>query len=479
MSSTADAPVTVTDQVTAENQVAGSEREPATIWASREYRAWFAGDLLQDLGAGIAMFAFPLVCLAVTGSPVHAGTVGFFQGAGTLLGILPGGVLADRHNRRALRLVSSGLGVLAQVALVVLLLTGTANVANLAALAFLDRLRNSLLSPASNSMLKQVVPGRLLPNAVAANQGRDAAITLATGPAGGALLAIHLYVPALAQIIGQLASMVATLRMRGDYRPGRREGSESATQSGGAERSCDSKRAKSAARSGDSPKSKRSGRLSPALAEFNESLRWMWNRTVVRVLLICACLLNLGWAGMMMSVTLGLASRGVAPALIGLLATALGCGALAGAVVAAKVVARVPSGVLIVAGFLLCAGVVALVPFLPGLGWIGAMYALMGLIIPAVNAAVLGLVTLMTPNELMGRVGSVSQFFSSGAAAFAPALAGWGIGTLGWELTQSAFALPTALAAFAILASAQVRRIPASPQWETYLEETGALSARD
>ncbi|MDK6629460.1 MFS transporter, partial [Actinotignum timonense] len=438
MSSTANAPVTVTDQVTAENQVPGSEREPATIWASREYRAWFAGDLLQDLGAGIAMFAFPLVCLAVTGSPVHAGTVGFFQGAGTLLGILPGGVLADRHNRRTLRLVSSGLGVLAQVALVAFLLTGTANVANLAALAFLDRLRNSLLSPASNSMLKQVVPGRLLPNAVAANQGRDAAVTLATGPAGGALLAINLYVPALAQIIGQVASMMATLRMRGDYRPGRRESSESLARSGGAERSNDFERAENAARS---------GRLSRALAEFNESLRWIWDRTAVRVLLICACLLNLGLAGMMMSVTLGLASRGVTPALIGLLATALGCGALAGAVVAAKVVARVPSGVLIVAGFLLCAGVVALVPFLPGLGWIGAMYALMGLIIPAVNAAVMGLITLMTPNELMGRVGSVSQFFSSGAAAFAPALAGWGIGTLGWELTQSAFALPTALAA--------------------------------
>ncbi|MGJ9452225.1 MFS transporter [Actinotignum sp. GS-2025c] len=467
MSSTANAPVTVTDQVADQDRAPASEREPATIWASREYRAWFAGDLLQDLGAGIAMFAFPLVCLAVTGSPVHAGTVGFFQGAGTLLGILPGGVLADRHNRRTLRLVSSGLGVLAQLALVALLLTGTANVANLAALAFLDRLRNSLLSPASNSMLKQVVPGRLLPNAVAANQGRDAAVTLATGPAGGALLAIHLYVPALAQIIGQLASMVATLRMRGDYRPGRSCGDECSGRAGCPENS------------ENSASSISTGRISRALAEFNESLRWIWDRTAVRVLLICACLLNLGWAGMMMSVTLGLADRGVEPALIGLLATALGCGALAGAVVAAKVVARVASGVLIVAGFLMCAGVVALVPFLPGLGWIGAVYALMGLIIPAVNAAVMGLVTLMTPNELMGRVGSVSQFFSSGAAAFAPALAGWGIGTLGWELTQSAFAFPTALAAFAMLASAQVRRIPASPQWENYLEETGALSTRN
>lgn len=467
MSSTANAPVTVTDQVADQDRALASEREPATIWASREYRAWFAGDLLQDLGAGIAMFAFPLVCLAVNGSPVHAGTVGFFQGAGTLLGILPGGVLADRHNRRTLRLVSSGLGVLAQLALVALLLTGTANVANLAALAFLDRLRNSLLSPASNSMLKQVVPGRLLPNAVAANQGRDAAVTLATGPAGGALLAIHLYVPALAQIIGQLASMVATLRMRGDYRPGRSCGDECSGRAGCPENS------------ENSASSISTGRISRALAEFNESLRWIWDRTAVRVLLICACLLNLGWAGMMMSVTLGLADRGVEPALIGLLATALGCGALAGAVVAAKVVARVASGVLIVAGFLMCAGVVALVPFLPGLGWIGAVYALMGLIIPAVNAAVMGLVTLMTPNELMGRVGSVSQFFSSGAAAFAPALAGWGIGTLGWELTQSAFAFPTALAAFAMLASAQVRRIPASPQWENYLEETGALSTRN
>ena len=205
----------------------------------------------------------------------------------------------------------------------------------------------------------------------------------------------------------------------------------------------------------------------------------MWERAVVRVLLICACLLNLGWAGMMMSVTLGLADRGVEPALIGLLATALGCGALAGAVVAARLVARVPSGILIIAGFLMCAGVVAIVPFLPGLGWIGAMYALMGLIIPAVNAAVMGLVTLMTPNELMGRVGSVSQFFASGAAAFAPALAGWGIGMIGWELTQISFAIPTALAAVLMLASRQVRQVPASPHWESYLEESGALSARD
>ncbi|MDK6927259.1 MFS transporter [Actinotignum timonense] len=461
MSGTDNGTVIATEQVTA------SEREPATIWASREYRAWFTGDLLQDLGAGIAMFAFPLVCLAVTGSPVHAGTVGFFQGVGTLLGILPGGVLADRHNRRTLRLVSSGLGALAQVALVALLLSGTANVLNLAVLAFLDRLRNSLLSPASNSMLKQVVPGRLLPNAVAANQGRDAAVTLATGPAGGALLAIHLYVPALAQIVGQLASMGATLLMRGDYRPGR---------SGGAE--CSSS-ARCPENSDNSARPVRTGRISRALAEFNESLRWMWERAVVRVLLICACLLNLGWAGMMMSVTLGLADRGVEPALIGLLATALGCGALAGAVVAARLVARVPSGILIIAGFLMCAGVVAIVPFLPGLGWIGAMYALMGLIIPAVNAAVMGLVTLMTPNELMGRVGSVSQFFASGAAAFAPALAGWGIGMIGWELTQISFAIPTALAAVLMLASRQVRQVPASPHWESYLEESGALSARD
>ncbi|MDY5147908.1 hypothetical protein DDD64_07075 [Actinotignum sanguinis] len=467
MSGTDNGTVIATEQVTA------SEREPATIWASREYRAWFTGDLLQDLGAGIAMFAFPLVCLAVTGSPVHAGTVGFFQGVGTLLGTLPGGVLADRHNRRTLRLVSSGLGVLAQVALVALLLSGTANVLNLAVLAFLDRLRNSLLSPASNSMLKQVVPGRLLPNAVAANQGRDAAVTLATGPAGGALLAIHLYVPALAQIVGQLASMGATLLMRGDYRPGRSGGAECSSSAG-----CSSS-ARCPENSDNSARPVRTGRISRALAEFNESLRWMWERAVVRVLLICACLLNLGWAGMMMSVTLGLADRGVEPALIGLLATALGCGALAGAVVAARLVARVPSGILIIAGFLMCAGVVAIVPFLPGLGWIGAMYALMGLIIPAVNAAVMGLVTLMTPNEMMGRVGSVSQFFASGAAAFAPALAGWGIGMIGWELTQISFAIPTALAAVLMLTSRQVRRVPASPYWESYLEESGALNARD
>ena len=44
----------------------------------------------------------PLLTLAVTGSPAVAGTVAAAQALGGVIGFLPGGVLADRYDRRLL-----------------------------------------------------------------------------------------------------------------------------------------------------------------------------------------------------------------------------------------------------------------------------------------------------------------------------------------------------------------------------------------
>ena len=107
----------------------------SSLWRNREYRLWFSGDLFLDLGTSIGTFAFPLITLAVTSSPTTAGTVALFQGLGQIMGTLPGGVLADRHDRRRLRLLSCFLGILAQIIFLALLLTGTATVGTLSALA--------------------------------------------------------------------------------------------------------------------------------------------------------------------------------------------------------------------------------------------------------------------------------------------------------------------------------------------------------
>jgi MFS family permease len=99
---------------------------------NREYVRWLVGDVLIDVGAGIASFAFPLVTLAVTGSAGAVGMVGLIQGIGGLIGLIPGGILADRFDRRRLRLLAATTGAVTQAVLVAVLVSGVATVPVLA-----------------------------------------------------------------------------------------------------------------------------------------------------------------------------------------------------------------------------------------------------------------------------------------------------------------------------------------------------------
>ncbi|WP_114855831.1 MFS transporter [Brachybacterium sp. YJGR34] len=171
---------------------------PATLRSTPDYARWLLGDISLDLGTSIGTFAFPLVTFMVTDSLGATGLVGLVQGLGALVGLVPGGLLADRVERRRLRLLAGLTGMLAQAVLVAVLLSGVASAVVLGSLAFADRLRGTLLGSASDAMLKQIVPPRLLPRAVAVNEGRGAAVEMAGGPLGGALLGISVLFPPLA-----------------------------------------------------------------------------------------------------------------------------------------------------------------------------------------------------------------------------------------------------------------------------------------
>ena len=112
--------------------------------------------------------------------------------------------------------------MLVTVLVIAVLAAGWGSLVALAVLAFVDRLRGALLGAASNAMLKQIVPPALLPRAFAINEGREAAVEMGSGPLGGALLGISILFPPLAQLLGNLGSVLATWRMRGRYLPRRR-----------------------------------------------------------------------------------------------------------------------------------------------------------------------------------------------------------------------------------------------------------------
>ena len=289
-------------------------------------------------------------------------------------------------------------------------------------------------------MLRQIATAKQLPTAVAVNQGRDAAVELGSGPLGGALLGINLALPIVVQALGHIGSVVMTLLMRQPYR----------------------------GREADAAPTK-------PLADVRDGGRWMLRQPVRMHLGMAAALVNLGIGGVILTVTLSLADRGVDPALIGLLSTVLAAGMLLGSVAAPKIVAKVPTGVLTVVELCLIAASAAALPFLPNLWWIGAAYALMAFGIAPLNAGVMGYFTLITPNELMGRVSAFMGLLTMGLTPLAPAIAGWGLSALGDVGTMLIFAGVCVAAAGVAFAVAGIRTIPRSEEWESHARARGLL----
>ncbi|MGP9537629.1 MFS transporter [Brachybacterium sp. AOP43-C2-M15] len=415
-----------------------------TLRANPEYRRWLVGDLCLDLGAGIGMFAFPLITLLVTGSLGATGIVGLVQGLGLLIGIVPGGLLADRCERRRLRLLAGATGVLVQALLIVVLALGWGSLATLAALAFADRLRGALLGGASNAMLKQIVPPALLPRAFAVNEGREAAVEMGSGPLGGALLGVSILCPPLAQLLGNLGSLLATLTMRGRYRP----------------------------RAADAAPTR-------VLEDLREAVVWSLSQRIRRQVMGVALAVNLGANGLILTVLLDLASEGIPAARIGILNTVLAAAILLGAIAAPRLVDAVPTGVLAIVPVVVMAAVGVAIPFAPGMVWIGAAYAVMGLGLAPLNAATQGFFMHITPVAMQGRVSSLMGLVSMGLMPLAPALAGWGLELAGPFPTMLLFSVITALGALCALAGADLRRVPVAARWESYARAEGLAAVED
>src|SRR5699024_518138 len=177
---------------------------------------------------------------------------------------------------------------------------------------------------------------------------------------------------------------------------------------------------------------------------------------------------NLGANGIIFAVLLDLAADGVPATRIGLLNTVLAAAILLGALLAPRLVDTVPTGVLAIAPVLLMALVGVFLALDPGMLWIGAAYAVLGIGIPAINASSQGFFTHITPVAMQGRVTSLMRLVSTALMPLAPAVAGWGLDLVGLLPTMLVFAGVRALAAAAGVLGPGLRRIPTAPRREAH-----------
>lgn len=381
----------------------------------RNYWRLFTSSALTNFGDGLMSVAVVWLATALTRDPLWITVVGLASRLPWLLFSLPAGVITDRYDRRYLVAAMDVVRFAAVGAFAVVLLVhqqGLPTPAELAAgapepdqstlllialtalaviLGFAEVLRDNT----AQTLLPSVVDQRLLEKANGRMWGAETALNNFVGPPlAGFLVALAITVPFGANAVFLGISAVLIAGLSGSFRP----------------------------RGG--PNGPR-GRISWR-AEIGAGLSCLWRHRLLRSLALLLGASN--FAGAIPMVLFVLFAQDVLGLFegwhFGLLLTGMATGAIAGSLVAERIVARLTEGRCLL---------LALVTFAVGYGATGLlssapvvwlMSVLIGLAIVTWNVITVSLRQRIIPDHLLGRVNSVYRFFGWGTISVGTLLGG-------------------------------------------------------
>lgn len=131
----------------------------------REFRLLFCARTTSVVGDGFSEVALAFAVLQLTGSAADLGIVFAARSVPLVLLVLLGGVWADRVSRRRLLVVAQSICALSQALLALLLITGAAQLWQLAALNIVYGLALALFRPAAIGLVPEAVPRHILQEA--------------------------------------------------------------------------------------------------------------------------------------------------------------------------------------------------------------------------------------------------------------------------------------------------------------------------
>ncbi|MFC5720645.1 MFS transporter [Streptomyces gamaensis] len=417
------------------NQTQLPPTEPAVVpaekplWRNRNYNILWIARTLSDAGFNASTMAFPLLVLAVTGSPATAGLVSGASAAAQLLAGLPAGTLVDRWSRKAIMLGCEAARALALIVLIGAVWTKTVTVWHMVAVAAVLGVCNALFDPAEEASLPHVVPESQLATAVSMNGARGAIGHLAGTSVSGALFGVKRVLPFLADLMTHLISFFLLLFVR-------------------------------------LPKPERATAEDAPPANFRremlEGLKWVWGHRLIRVTAVCAIALNFLFQVLYLVIVVVAKSNGVPSAQIGLMAAMFGVGGLLGAIVAPKLYHRLGPRTSVLLVFWAMAALTPVTLTTDNGLIMGLVLAGIAFLAPTANTAISTYQLLTTPDELRGRLGGVIGLCAGVSSALGPA-----VGGILMELTGETPAIWVCTVGVAILAAT----VTISPTLRGFREE--------
>jgi Transmembrane secretion effector len=392
------------------------------------------GQLLSSTGTQVTTIAYPLLVLALTDSAAKAGLVTFARMLPSALFALPAGLAADRWSRRRLMIAADGVRVLAVAGLAAAILLDRIVFWAIPLVAFVEGCGAAVFSAAQPGALRAVVPTRQLPAATSVQTGRQAAVTLAGPPLGGALFGIARALPFLVDAISYAFSALSLLAMRTPFQE------------------------------------KREPDRSPLSSRLAEGFRFLWDHAFLRT---CALLFgpaNFIGAGLLLAVVVIGEQDGLSGGEVGALVAAFGACVLLGSFVSPLVRRLLPVRAVLLLELWTWVGCAAFLVW-PNVYVLTASILPTALAIPSSDSVVHGYRIAMTPDRLVGRVESARSTISLLIMPLGPLAAGFLLGATSERATIAVFAaFGLALAVWGTL-SPSIRAAPS-------LDELGELRDR-
>jgi MFS family permease len=364
---------TVTDHATR-----GTAIRPLPLRRNLRFQTLWIGMTASTMGVSVADVAYPLIILAMTGSPALAGLFAAVQAVGMLVAGLPAGSLADRYDSRTIVIATEAARTAVAAGVVVALVAGWLSLPLLLAAAALLGVGQAVKGAAGLLLMRSVVAPEQLTRALTQDEVRMNGAALAGPAIGGALYGVHALAHALPFIFtaGSFLVALATAALMA-FVPGQPRGV----------------RVQPTDQPADTAGS--GGMLA--------GLRTLWDQPVLRAATMLIMFVNTIGAGLDLVIIVILRHQAVPPSMIGL---ALGLGA-AGGLAGAPLVGvlhRLRPGVLMLGMCLLDVLILGLlaVPFGPW--WVSGLLFIVMLGVPALRVMVDILVIRQAPPEQRGRV---------------------------------------------------------------------------
>jgi MFS family permease len=354
---------------------------------NRDFTLLQAGSLLSSFGGQLTQIAFPLLVLAMTGSPAKVGVVAFASALPYPLFTLLAGVAADRWNRKWLMIGADMVGLVAVGTLAVAILVDEPSFWHIVVVAFVKGTAATVLFAAQVGVVRAVVPTPQLPDAVSIEVARVAAVRLAGPPIGGALFVVGRAIPFVLDTISYACSTVALLLMRTPFQETRELDA------------------------------------STLRAQIAEGFRFLWSHPFLRT---CALLFGFGnfiFPGVLVAIVVVGKDQGLSGGEIGALTAVFGAFLLIGSAISRLFRRLFGVRRILLLELWTWTGSVLFVIW-PNVYVLAASTIPQALTIPSTDSVVHSYRMAMTPDRLIGRVNGAASNISLAVAPLGPLVAG-------------------------------------------------------